>query len=280
MDRVIIVRYNELGLKGNNRPVFERQLERNIVALASRHGVSAVPHRKYGRLLVETLMDPSCFKRVFGIASVSRAQRVASLDAAKDVLKGMLPSGSQTFRISCQRLDKSFPIESRKVAAELGAFVVEHSGAKVKLVGPDVDIGVEIIDGFVYVCEPRVACFGGLPSGVEGVVLVDLDQPHAEFAGLLMAKRGCAVFPFARSSRPADLLSAFLPSVVPVTVISGETDVIALGQRVHALSMVGSAVLPGPSIGVLPVLYPLTGMSEEEIKTYEQAFTVGCCGHV
>ena len=167
---MFIARFDEIGIKGNNRILFERRLEDNIKALCARHGKRACVSRPYGRLLIDVELDAARFRQVFGLSSVSRAVSAATMDGAKEVLRSVLPKSSQTFRISCQRLDKSFPLDSKRIAAELGAFVCQESGAKAKMVSPDVDIEVEVIDGALYVCTETVRCFGGLPVGIEGSV--------------------------------------------------------------------------------------------------------------
>ncbi|HEY8552065.1 MAG TPA: tRNA uracil 4-sulfurtransferase ThiI [Thermaerobacter sp.] len=103
--RVLLVRYGEIGLKGRNRPRFEQALVRQVRrALASWPGVAV--YRTPGRVWVEPPagVDPEplleALKRVFGVVAVSPAERV-SLDleaigeAALRVLEDALADSSQ-----------------------------------------------------------------------------------------------------------------------------------------------------------------------------------------
>ncbi|MFS8640588.1 MAG: hypothetical protein LOD90_07220 [Symbiobacteriaceae bacterium] len=69
-ERVILVRYGEIGLKGRNRPQFEKALVRQIRrALAGRPGVDV--YRTPGRVWVEPGGDVEgaleALQRVFGV---------------------------------------------------------------------------------------------------------------------------------------------------------------------------------------------------------------------
>ena len=276
---MILVRYSEIGIKGRNRILFERQLEKNIIALCKRRGTDVKVKRPRGRFLLETELDPECLKTVFGIVSASPAVKAKSLDEVKRLITAFFPKPSQTFRISCQRLDKSFEPKSQKVCEDLGEFVIKSTGAKVKLVGADVDIGVEIIDGCLYLFDKRIPCFGGLPSGVEGKVLLDADQPFAELTGILMLKRGCAVIPFGKKAVPLQLLSAYNPQKQHLRVVKDKNDVVTLVAKEGALALVGSQQFPSDSAG-LPRLFPLTSMLPSEIEKLEQKFSKARCSYI
>ena len=49
--RIILVHYHEIGLKGRNRGVFEKRLQKNLEALLGAYPVVTI-HRISGRLLV------------------------------------------------------------------------------------------------------------------------------------------------------------------------------------------------------------------------------------
>ena len=49
--RIILVHYHEIGLKGRNRGVFEKRLQKNLEALLGAYPVVTI-HRLSGRLLV------------------------------------------------------------------------------------------------------------------------------------------------------------------------------------------------------------------------------------
>lgn len=103
--RVLLVRYGEIGLKGRNRPRFEQALVRQIRrALAPWPGVSV--YRTPGRVWVEPPadLDPEplleALQRVFGVVAVSPAERApldleAIGDAARRVLEDALADATR-----------------------------------------------------------------------------------------------------------------------------------------------------------------------------------------
>ena len=90
----LIVRYHEIALKGSNRALFEKRLERNL-RLNLDHIPSVRIRRIRGRMLVqadapaEQLLDSA--KRVFGASSFSPAFEVEANVAAIAETAGRQP---------------------------------------------------------------------------------------------------------------------------------------------------------------------------------------------
>ena len=80
MERVILVRYTEIHLKGLNRPYFEQKLVDNM--RSALRGIPSRIDREHGRIYVMDIPDVqfdeaiSRLTRVFGIHSVSPALAV------------------------------------------------------------------------------------------------------------------------------------------------------------------------------------------------------------
>ena len=78
MQRVIVIRFGELFLKGKNRDYFESMLVRNIKGALS--GVEHRFERSQGRYFVEDFAEEDCteiltrLQRVFGIHSLSASR--------------------------------------------------------------------------------------------------------------------------------------------------------------------------------------------------------------
>jgi thiamine biosynthesis protein ThiI len=134
--------------------------------------------------------------RVFGVANFSRADSVsrdidelgqAAVAAARDRAFG-------SFRISCKRADKRYPLTSPEVCRRLGAAVVGATGAAVDLEAPDLTIAVEILDHEALLSTEKVPGPGGLPVGTGGHVVAllsgGIDSP---VAALRLMRRGCRV---------------------------------------------------------------------------------------
>ena len=194
-----IVKTHELALKGKNRPWFMRKLTDNLRTATQGAGVERVWK---GQLMVGlTLSDEECWpevrsrlKEVFGVAKFYKAYELPQdLDGLKARMPGFLEGRSfGSFRITTNRADKRFPMNSEAVNRDLGAFVQHLTGAQVKLKDPDLSIYVDIQTSGFLVYFDEVKAHGGLPVGVSGKVAVMLsggiDSPVAAWQ---MMKRGC-----------------------------------------------------------------------------------------
>ena len=129
MQRVILVRYAEIHLKGLNRPFFERLLVDRIKQALEPIRVNV--EREQGRIFVygveeEQLKDSmERLKRVFGIHSISPACCVDKdwntiRDAAIAETKELVQNGTQmTFKCFARRADKRFMMTSEQICREL-----------------------------------------------------------------------------------------------------------------------------------------------------------------
>ncbi len=189
---MIIIRYRELSLKGNNRIVFERALQRNIRDCLKKHNIIYKQvWRIRGRMIIDTEEQAPFLDHVFGIASYSYGKEL-SLDIEtikKECLK-IYKAG--TFRISCQRME-DFPYSSQELEREVGAYVVQHTNAKVKLKDPDQDICLEIFNNHTYIFTEKIPGPGGLPLTKESHVILLLQDENSIQAGIQMMKRGCTI---------------------------------------------------------------------------------------
>jgi len=208
--RHAVIHYAEIGLKGRNRPFFERALADNAAQRLEPLGVEEV-ERLPGRLLarVDEPRDEAewteALSPVFGIAYFAPAVPVdRDMDAVRAATLEHLPSGPvESFRIRASRAEKSFPLTSPEIERDLGAVVQERTGWPVRLEGAELEIGVEVVYHHVIVSFGRMPGPGGLPVGVSGRVGLllsgGIDSP---VAGYLALKRGCRVTPVHFHSRP------------------------------------------------------------------------------
>jgi len=187
---MIIIRYRELSLKGKNRIFFEHALQRNIIDCLKKNNI---PYKKVwrirGRMIIDTEEHVPFLDYVFGIASFSYGKELPlDLEVIK---KESLKAYTQgTFRISCQRM-QDFSYSSPELEKEVGAYVVEHTKAKVRLKDPDQDIQIEICNEHAYIFAEKIPGPGGLPITRESHVVLILQDENSVKAGIQMMKRGC-----------------------------------------------------------------------------------------
>ena len=206
IDEVILCKYGEIILKGQNRRNFESMLVKELRRRASPHGTFKI-YFLQSTIYVEPqneLCDMDgmyeAAKKVFGIISVNRAKACEKdMGAIIALAKSYLPEklrGKRTFKVDCRRSDKAFPYKSPEIMRDVGAAVLEAMGGKiaVDVRDPEVTVTVEIRDKFAYIRAGQEAGAGGLPirSAGRGLLLLSggIDSP---VAGCMMAKRGLEI---------------------------------------------------------------------------------------
>lgn len=194
--------YGELSLKGKNRGQFERKLRNRINRNLKGFDFKLI--EDLSKLYV--LTDPKDLekiteklKKVFGIVGINQSTKVSQEDEkikekVLEFANYAYEKGARTFKISVNRSNKGFPINSMDYAKEVGAFVLINSPfEKVKMKDPDVMIYIDIRKE-VYIYTTRIKTYGGLPLGSTGKGLVllsgGIDSPVASF---MMAKRGMRI---------------------------------------------------------------------------------------
>ena len=194
--------YGELSLKGKNRGQFERKLRNRINRNLKGFDFKLI--EDLSKLYV--LIDPKDLekiteklKKVFGIVGINQSSKVSQEDEkikekVLEFANYAYEKGARTFKISVNRSNKGFPINSMDYAKEVGAFVLINSPfEKVKMKDPDVMIYIDIRKE-VYIYTTRIKTYGGLPLGSTGKGLVllsgGIDSPVASF---MMAKRGMRI---------------------------------------------------------------------------------------
>jgi len=197
----IVVHYQEIALKGKNRPWFLSRLVRNLRQAVSDLNVQSV-RALMGR--IEVVLGPTAapeavgdrIRRVFGVANFSYASRTA-LDVdgiAAAILKDLGDRSCESFRVSVRRADKRFHLTSPQAEREIGGRIKEARGWRVDLEHAELVIHVELLTNDAFYFYGKEKGPGGLPTGTAGRVACllsgGIDSPVAAHR---MMKRGCAV---------------------------------------------------------------------------------------
>jgi thiamine biosynthesis protein ThiI len=202
METLLLVRYGELALKGNNRRFFEKKLIKSVQRSLS-NIESAKVIDQHGRLFVasdEQDQDAviKAVTRIFGIVSVSVAMRINNdLEQMKaeglvEILKLIETKGIKTFKVEARRSNKGFHLTSPEICRIVGAHILAHTEGQlaVDVHHPDCTLQFEVRDK-TYIFSDRIPGPGGLPLGSagKGMLLLSggIDSP---VAGYQMAKRG------------------------------------------------------------------------------------------
>lgn len=200
MEKVIIIRYAEIHLKGKNRGYFEHVFAVNLER--SLRGIRHELHRTNGRYLVAKFEESraeeiaSRIARVFGIHSYSHGYRTeSSMEAVFEAAMLVSPK-SGTFKVETHRGDKRYPLTSPEISRELGArLLAQYPALNVDVHTPQAAVYVDIREnGFALVFGSYEKGVGGMPVSTsgKGLLLISggIDSP---VAGYMMAKRGMCV---------------------------------------------------------------------------------------
>ena len=195
MREVLLVRYGEVFLKGQNRPFFLRKLVDHVKAAVQEvHGHVWLSE---GRIYVSDYTDQDeairRVSRVFGVHSVSPAIEMEkdSFEAICAQAARMMEKKTGTFKVLAKRSDKQYPMDSPTIMREAGGYILDHvPHLSVDVNHPDHEITIEIRK-LAYLSVDRTMAVSGMPMGTNGKACLllsgGIDSP---VAGFMIAKRG------------------------------------------------------------------------------------------
>jgi tRNA uracil 4-sulfurtransferase len=195
----VIVHYQEIALKGRNRPWFIERLVQNLRAATEDLDVGRV-HALLGR--IELVMGPEAdwetlkarLATVFGVANFSKAGCTSSdlTRLGEAILADLGPQEPRSFMVAARRSDKRYPVPSPVIEQTLGALIKLARGWTVDLDEPELTVHVEMLRDQAFYAFEKHRGAGGLPTGVSGRVAClmsgGIDSPVAAWR---MMRRGC-----------------------------------------------------------------------------------------
>ena len=213
--RISLVHYHELGLKGRNRSSFEKRLMQNLDVLLEDACVERIT-RISGRILIlfqREATDEAVRQCADVIARVPGVARVScgfvcerNLDQMYEAAEKALGEAEPfcTWKVVARRNHTDFPIDSMEMNQLVGAHLCgKFPDKKVKMKGADVEVHVEVVQGFSYIYAQSIPGVGGLPIGTAGKVVClmssGIDSPVAMWR---MARRGATCIGVHFSGRP------------------------------------------------------------------------------
>jgi tRNA uracil 4-sulfurtransferase len=205
--KTVLIRYDEIGLKGRNRKYFEKCLLKNIKRALS--GLDDIQYSSpRGRIFLDipSKFAPECsasLKAIPGVASFSIGVSMSTdFDAiaalgVQWIEPKLEPVESLKFCVKTRRSEKSFPKTSPEVNFEVGSRIMtalSPRGLTVNIKEAEFVLEIEIGRSETVVFDNRVPGLCGLPVGSSGNVLCllsgGIDSPVSAF---MMACRGCRV---------------------------------------------------------------------------------------
>ncbi|HHV10292.1 MAG TPA: tRNA 4-thiouridine(8) synthase ThiI [Clostridiales bacterium] len=205
MFKAFLIKYAEIGLKGNNRYIFENALRDRIKEALNRLGEYVVS-KEQGRIFVECPEGydyeetVDALKKVFGISSICPVAVIESSEweeltkGVGDYVEKMYEDRHFTFKVEAKRADKNYFLTSPEICIEMGAYLLKRfPEMKVDVHGPSVRVTVEIRTK-CYVYSIIIPGLGGMPVGCNGKAMLllsgGIDSP---VAGYMISKRGVSM---------------------------------------------------------------------------------------
>lgn len=195
MRRLIMVRYGEIYLKGQNRPFFLKLLVNRVRGALS--GTGAKVWLNDSRIFVSDYEDEQqCMEKVakvFGVHSLCPAIEMEKedFDAVCRQASTMMDGMNGTFKVNARRADKRYPMDSMAINSRVGEYILgEHPELAVDVREPDHLMNIEIRE-YAYLYVKVMPAVGGMPVGSNGKAALllsgGIDSP---VAGYMIAKRG------------------------------------------------------------------------------------------
>ena len=205
MFKAFLIKYAEIGLKGNNRYIFENALRDRIKDALSSLGEFEVS-KEQGRIFVECPEGydydeaVTALKKVFGISSICPVAVIESSEwdiltkGVGDYMERMYPDRKFTFKVEAKRADKHYFYTSPEICIEMGAYLLRRfPELKVDVHEPSVRVTVEVRTK-CYVYSIVIPGLGGMPVGCNGKAMLllsgGIDSP---VAGYMLSKRGVSL---------------------------------------------------------------------------------------
>ena len=205
MKEIILCKYGELALKGQNKSTFESMMMKSIRRRLKKFGDIKIT-KAQSTVYVQPLEDSidvdevvDRLSRIFGIIKLCRCgvleKSMESIlnDSIEYIREDM--ERARTFKVDAKRSDKKFPHKSPEICTELGAKILTvFPHLTVDVHNPDVTVTVEVREENAFVHAGKLEGAGGIPVGSSGKALLllsgGIDSP---VAGYMMAKRGAVI---------------------------------------------------------------------------------------
>ena len=203
-----LIKYSEIGLKGNNRGKFEDALIEQISKKISSDSYVFNIYKEQERIYLDFKSDfdyenvVDKLSKVFGIydiCPVYKFQYENEYDYLKNKVIDFLNNryginSSFSFKVKSRRLNKHFPLHSDDINKELGHDILKaFKNTKVDVHNPDIYIYIEIRN-HINIYTEKIKGAGGMPIGTNGKAMLllsgGIDSPTA---GYMIAKRGVSI---------------------------------------------------------------------------------------
>lgn len=260
-----------------------KALQRHIVMQAQVRGAKVKVTPWQGMLFLDLLEGDAedaedAMRHTFGLTSADPLTSVAvDPEAVADAVIHLAPTEEgATFAVQCKRHGEKQDWTSQTFAGAVGAAILARAPhLKVNLSDPEWPVRISLMPEEVGILGTRIVCQGGLPTGVQGSVITELNNERDYLAAWLVMRRGCRLVVSPNSkSELVDLVKLWDPSQINDEMKSYLATAPGPGHIGNVWAIVGDNLgeQTYESDGNVPMatLEPLVGWSEETMDELRQ----------
>ena len=260
-----------------------KALQRHIVMQAQVRGAKVKVTPWQGMLFLDLVEGDAedaedAMRHTFGLTSADPLTSVAvDPEAVADAVIHLAPiEEGATFAVQCKRHGDKQNWTSQTFASAVGAAILARAPhLKVNLSDPEWPVRISLMPEEVGILGTRIVCQGGLPTGVQGSVITELNNERDYLAAWLVMRRGCRLVVSPNSkSELVDLVKLWDPSQINDEMKSYLATAPGPGHIGNVWAVVGDNLgeQTYESDGNVPMatLEPLVGWSEETMDELRQ----------
>ncbi len=201
-DKILIINFEEIYLKGKNQRIFIKQLIRNLkrklanykdyLNFSKAHGgsyfieiVKEIPGESFEKIVNKIKNTPG----ITGFYVADKAGVTLEEITEKSVAHAKRYSdGFDSFAVIAKRINKAVPFSSMDIARRVGSDIIEKLDKKVDLTHPDFKLYIKVRGDYTLIYSKIIPGIGGLPVGTSGKAIAMLsggiDSPVATFMAM------------------------------------------------------------------------------------------------
>ncbi len=201
-EKVLIINFEEIYLKGKNQKIFIKQLIRNLkrklidyqdyLDFSKSHGgsyfieiIQEIPEKILQEIIYKVRNTPGITG--FYVADTSGISMTEIIEAAVLHAEKHAPS-YHSFAVISKRINKSVPFNSMEIGRQVGQAILEKLDKKVDLTRPDFKIYIKVRGKYTIIYSEIIPGIGGLPVGTSGKAIAMLsggiDSPVSTFMAM------------------------------------------------------------------------------------------------
>ncbi len=201
-DKILIINFEEIYLKGKNQKIFIKQLVRNLkrklvnykdyLNFSKAHGgsyfieiIKEIPEKTLQDIIFKVKNTPG----ITGFYVADTAGITLDEIVKKSVAHAKRYSEEfDSFAVIAKRINKAIPFSSMDIARSVGSDINKKLDKKVDLTHPDFKLFIKVRGDYTLIYSKIIPGIGGLPVGTSGKAIAMLsggiDSPVATFMAM------------------------------------------------------------------------------------------------